>query len=111
MTRRTGCSGDSGLREHRGRSTMRFPRHSRKQEIAGGNTQASYISETVIESRTVPGVSFTIAKISFARRVELMRRIRDLSRRTEYLAASQDAADKFDAALLQADIDRLYVTW
>ena len=59
----------------------------------------------------VPGVKFTIAKMSFGRRVELMRRVRELARRTEFLAASEDAGDKMDAALLRAEIERMYVVW
>ena len=48
---------------------MKFPWHSDKgrtaEEIAGGE----YASESVVESRVVPGVTFTIAKMSFGRRV------------------------------------------
>jgi hypothetical protein len=57
------------------------------------------------------GVSFTIARMSFDRRVELMRKIRELARRAEFLAAGQSAEDKMDAALVQAEIERLYVAW
>ncbi len=40
-----------------------------------------------------------------------MGRVRDLARRTKFLAASGEAGDKMDAALLQAEIDRVYVMW
>jgi hypothetical protein len=59
----------------------------------------------------MPGVKFTIARMSFERRVELMRRIRDLARRAEFLSAGQGPEDKMDAALVQAEIERLYVAW
>ncbi len=36
-------------------------------------------SSAAIESRSRPGVSFRIARMSFGRRLELMRRIRDLA--------------------------------
>ena len=49
--------------------------------------------------------------MSFARRVELMQRIRELARRAEFLNAGEDGTEKMDAALLGAEIDRLYVTW
>ena len=49
--------------------------------------------------------------MSFGRRVELMRRVRELARRTEFLAASGEASDQMDAGLLRAEIERLYVTW
>ena len=53
----------------------------------------------------------TIAKMSFGRRVELMRRVRELARRTEFLEAGEDSGDKMDAALLQSEIERVYVMW
>ena len=53
----------------------------------------------------------TIAKMSFGRRVELMRRVRELARRTEFLAAGEEAGEKMDSALLHAEIERLYVMW
>lgn len=87
---------------------MKFPWHSDKADGDGGG---SYASEAVVESRVAPGVTFTIAKMSFGRRVELMRRVRELARRTEFLAASEEAGDKMDAALLHAEIERLYVSW
>ena len=40
-----------------------------------------------------------------------MRRVRELARRMEFLEAGEDPGDKMDAALLQAEIDRLYVAW
>ena len=90
---------------------MKLPWHSDKAELADGSAGGGYASEAVVESRVVPGVTFTIAKMSFGRRVELMWRIRELSRRAEFLAAGQESGDKMDAALLRADIERLYVTW
>jgi hypothetical protein len=87
---------------------MKFPWHSDKRQagVAGG-----YASEALVKSRAVPGVTFTVAKMSFGRRVELMRRVRELARRTEFLAASKEAGDKMDAALLQAEIEHTYVIW
>ena len=71
----------------------------------------TYDSVTEVESQIVSGVKFTVARMSFARRLELMRRIRELARRMEFLEAGQEPGDKMDAALLQAEIDRLYLTW
>jgi hypothetical protein len=65
----------------------------------------------MVESPTHPGVNFRIARVSFARRLDLMRRVRELARRAEFLGAGRDPADKMDAALLQAEIEQLYVTW
>jgi hypothetical protein len=90
---------------------MKLPWHSDKAKMEPAKAGGSYSSETVVQSRVVPGVTFTIAKISFARRVELVRRVRELARRTEFLAASVDSGDQMEAALLKAEIDRTYVTW
>src|ERR1017187_7442869 len=49
--------------------------------------------------------------MSFGRRTELMRRIRELAGRMEFLEAGQEPGEKMDAALLQAEIYRLYLTW
>jgi len=71
----------------------------------------TYESVAVIESQEARGVTFTIAKMSYARRVELMRKIRELARRLEFLEASADSGDKMDGALLAAEINRLYLNW
>jgi len=71
----------------------------------------NYESVAMVESRVAPGVTFTVSRMSFGRRVELMRRIRELAGRSEFLEAGPDATSKMDAALLRAEIDRLYVKW
>jgi len=90
---------------------MKLPWLSDRGKASDENTGGSYASEVVVESRLVPGVTFTIAKMSFGRRVELMRRVRELARRMEFLAAGKEAGDRMDAALQHAEIERLYVTW
>ena len=70
-----------------------------------------YESVTVVESQAVAGVTFSVAKMSFGRRLELMHRVRDLARQMEFLEAGLDTGDKMDAALLQAEIDRLFLKW
>ena len=70
-----------------------------------------WASNIVIESATWPGVEFVIARMTFGRRLELMRRIRDLAARAEFLEAGAAAKDRMDASLLGAEIDRLYVEW
>jgi hypothetical protein len=90
---------------------MKLPWHSDNAKMAAGKAGGDYSSEAVVESRVIPGVTFTITKMSFARRVELMRRVRELARRSEFLAASGDTGDRMDALLLTAEIERLYVAW
>jgi hypothetical protein len=66
---------------------------------------------TVVASRTHPGVHFVVACMTFGRRIELMRRVRDLATRLEYFEAGQDARNGMEASLVGAEIDRLYVLW
>lgn len=71
----------------------------------------TYESVATVESRLSPGVTFAVARMSFGRRVELMRKVRELARRMEFLEAGKEPADQMDAAMLQAEIDRLFVAW
>ncbi|HLK50398.1 MAG TPA: hypothetical protein VKT49_19795 [Bryobacteraceae bacterium] len=71
----------------------------------------TYESVAVVDSRVAPGVTFTVAKMSYGRRTELMRRIRELARHMEFLEAGKEPADKMDAAVAEAEIGRLYVSW
>jgi len=71
----------------------------------------TYESVVVVNSHSASGVTYTIAKVSFERRMELMRRIREMARRMEFLEAGQEPGDKMDAALLRAEIDRTYLLW
>src|SRR6266436_9349278 len=68
--------------------------------------------ESVLEraSQTAAGVVFVLAKMSFGRRVELTRRLREIAQKVEFLEAG-DAKEKIDAALLTSEIDRLYALW
>jgi hypothetical protein len=71
----------------------------------------TYESVAVLESKVAPGVTFSVARMSFGRRVELMRKVRELARRVEFLEAGQEPGDRMDAALVQAEIDRVYLAW
>ncbi len=70
-----------------------------------------YQSTIRMESRTFPGVWFTITRMSFGRRIELIRRVRDIAAKAEFLEAGSDPRERIDAAALSSDIDRLYVLW
>jgi hypothetical protein len=71
----------------------------------------TYESVKLVESQRAPGVQYTIARMSFGRRIDLMRRVRELARQVEFLESGQDAGGKMDAGVLRAEIDRLYVEW
>ncbi len=71
----------------------------------------NYETSVVIESGCFPGVKFRISKMSFGRRLELTKRVRDLSQRIEFHAAGEDAREKIEAALLSREIDKIYLEW
>ena len=71
----------------------------------------TYESYEVRESRTHPGVRFVVNRMSFGRRIELMRRVRQLAPRWECLRAGTAKSDEMEAGLLSAEIDRLYLEW
>jgi hypothetical protein len=71
----------------------------------------NYDSCARVDSKVRPGVAFIISKMSFVRRMELIRGIRELSLKCEFLNAGESSVEKLEAALLAAEIDRLYVSW
>jgi hypothetical protein len=70
-----------------------------------------YSTFETIDSTVAPGVSYTVAKMSFGRRVELTRRIRELAARKEFVEAGDTPNEKMEAALLASEIDRIYLLW
>lgn len=70
-----------------------------------------YASFEIVESKVAPGVRFTVGKMSFGRRVELTRRIRELAMRKEFLDAGDSSGEQMEAALLASEIDRIYLLW
>ena len=71
----------------------------------------AYESVVWFESSARPGVRCGILRVSFGRRIELARRIRDVGRKAEYLDAGGDVKDKLEAAVVAAEIDRAYLEW
>jgi hypothetical protein len=49
--------------------------------------------------------------MTFGRRLDLMRRVRDLATRLEFFDAGRDAKNDMEASLLAGEIDRLYLLW
>ena len=62
-------------------------------------------------SQIRPGVKFFVYRMSFGRRIDLMRRVRDLAPRLECFQAGTTPADRIEAGLISAEIDRLYLDW
>jgi hypothetical protein len=98
---------------------MRFMSRLDKQlrEVGGGeptvpcNGVLQYESVISIESRAVQGVRFAIHRISFGRRMELSRRVRELSRKAEFLEAGTEMHEKIEAGILAQEIDAMYLQW
>lgn len=49
--------------------------------------------------------------MTFGRRLELMKSVRDLAVRIEYFDAGRDEKNRMEASLLGAQMDRLYLEW
>jgi hypothetical protein len=64
-----------------------------------------------VESRAYPGVWFTIRRMSFGGRLELLRELRDLMARAEFASAGESAADRMEGAMLEGEIRRRQVQW
>lgn len=71
----------------------------------------NWTSRKTVASRNHPGVEFEIALMTFGRRIELMRQVRDLAAKLEYFESGQDAKNSMESGLLGAEIDRLFVRW
>ncbi len=52
-----------------------------------------------------------ISRMSFGRRLELMKSVRDLAARIEYFDAGRDEKNRMEASLLGAQMDGLYLSW
>jgi hypothetical protein len=68
-------------------------------------------SRVWFDAEAMDGVRYEIVRVSFGRRIELARRIREIGRRMEYLEAGNDARETLEATVLAAEIDRAYLEW
>jgi hypothetical protein len=71
----------------------------------------SYDSALWFDAESLAGVRFAIARLTFGRRLELARRIREIGRKAEFLSAGADAREKLEAAVVGAEVDRAYLEW
>ncbi len=62
-------------------------------------------------SDTIPGVTFTIRRMSLGRRIALAEAIRDLAQEMEFQQAGQSVKDQVQAAVLSGRIDLIYLRW
>ncbi len=70
-----------------------------------------YESTEVIASKLADGLVYKVNRMSFGRRLELMKRVRDIAPRLECFQAGNTQQDRIEARLLSAEIDQLYVKW
>lgn len=70
-----------------------------------------YESNVRLECASMPGVSYTIQRMSFARRSDLIGRIRDIASPLKYLEASTDFHEQVAANLLAQQVEELYLRW
>ncbi len=71
----------------------------------------TYDSTFTIQSSVAPDVRFTVQRVSVARRLELLRRVRDLTSKIEFYRAGAVLGDKIDASIASGEVETLYVTW
>ena len=97
---------------------MRFMSHSHKSAGSAADSDTGrahgalhYESVLWIDSTVAPGARFAIHRVSFGRRMELSRKIRELSRKAEFLAAGTELHEKIEANILAQEIDALYLRW
>lgn len=65
----------------------------------------------IVASRTAPGVTFRLRRISFRGRLELLRAVREVSGRQEFAAAGESLGEQLDAAVLEQELDEIYLRW
>ncbi len=95
---------------------MKFTSRSAKarqwvSDTFGVVREVQYASTLEKRSQALPGVWFTIYRMSFSRRMELCRRIRELSPKLQYVEAGTEFLEKVEANLLGKEIEALYLRW
>jgi hypothetical protein len=81
------------------------------QTVVPSNGAVHYDSVIVIDSKAASGVKFAIYRVSFGRRMELSRRVREISRKAEFLEAGTELSEKIEANILAQEIDAMYLQW
>lgn len=71
----------------------------------------TYESTIRVPSTNIPEVTLTIRRVSVARRLELLRKVRELAARLEFYKAGAQLDDKLEAGIASAEVESLYVVW
>ncbi|MBI3694057.1 MAG: hypothetical protein HY238_04355 [Acidobacteria bacterium] len=71
-----------------------------------------YESGVEIVSEAAPGVRFVVDRMSFGRRLELIRQLKGWLGKLEFVTAGPEGPEReAEAALLAGEIDRIYLRW
>jgi len=73
-------------------------------------SEVSYSSLSWRQSKTIEGVRFAIRRVSLAQRLELNKRVRELTLQYEFLKAGP-AADQLEATWADLLVRKLYIEW
>lgn len=73
-------------------------------------SEVSYSSLSWRRSKTIEGVRFAIRRVSLTQRLELNKRVRELTLQYEFLKAGP-AADQLEATWADLLVRKLYVEW
>ncbi len=84
---------------------------SKSNRRTGSKDGVSYESVLTVRSKSMPGVTFVLNRVSFGRRMELSRQIREISRRGEFLEAGSQVQEKIEANILAQEVDGMYLRW
>jgi len=71
----------------------------------------NYESTLTYHSEAMPGVIFTIRRISFGRRLELLKTLRGLALNLERHGSGEREIDKIDTAITEAEMQARYIAW
>lgn len=71
-----------------------------------------YESSVELASERIPGVRFRVERMSFGRRLELIRQVKGWLGRLEFVSAGKEGPEReAEVALLTGEIDRIYLRW
>lgn len=82
-----------------------------KRQRCGNGHPVAYESVVETRSKAVEGVEFGVIRMSFGRRMELSRRVREISQRAEFHGAGSELHEKIEASILAQEVDALYLRW
>lgn len=80
-------------------------------DVENRTGQVQYDSAVTLQAKSMEGVEFTILRLSLARRMDLARRVLELSRRLEFREAGEGVEDRLEANVLSCEINQLYLNW